>query len=193
MNIEPLSARSRILLAASDLFYEQGFKATGVNEIIKRASVAKATFYAHYESKDSLCFEYLSNRDRVEIVALKQSADDSATPLGKYLALSKSVESYVESTDHRGCAFLNLAAEIPDRDNPLRQVGMDHYNELRLLQREVTDSLLVTDFSLYGHLSGETVAARYLTIVIGGMALSEIYGERWPVQGLPEQVLELLN
>ena len=36
--------RERILATASELFYQQGFRATGVNEVIKQSGVAKATF-----------------------------------------------------------------------------------------------------------------------------------------------------
>ena len=37
-------ARERILETASDLFSSQGYRATGVNEVIDRSGVAKATF-----------------------------------------------------------------------------------------------------------------------------------------------------
>ncbi len=193
MSVDPSSARSRILLAASDLFYEQGFKATGVNEIIKRASVAKATFYAHFESKDLLCHEYLSNRERLEITEIKQSIDVAATPLGKYLALARLIEPYVAATSHRGCGFLNLAAEIPDIENPLRKIGIEHYNSLLQLLTDATEELVASDVSKYGHLSSGKVAIKYLTLIAGGMALSEVYGEQWPVAGLPEAVLELVS
>ncbi|MEO8229413.1 MAG: helix-turn-helix domain-containing protein, partial [Chloroflexota bacterium] len=49
-----VTARERLLAAASELFYERGIQATGVDAIIKAAGVAKATFYRHFPSKDDL-------------------------------------------------------------------------------------------------------------------------------------------
>ena len=49
----------RILAVASELFYRQGYRATGINEVIARSGVAKATFYNHFPSKEDLCLAYL--------------------------------------------------------------------------------------------------------------------------------------
>ncbi len=48
-----MTPRERILAAAYDLFSHRGIRAVGVNELIKHADVAKATFYRHYHSKDA--------------------------------------------------------------------------------------------------------------------------------------------
>lgn len=44
----------RILSAALDLFEEQGFDATAVPEIAKRANVATGSIYRYFDSKDAL-------------------------------------------------------------------------------------------------------------------------------------------
>lgn len=46
--------RNRILDAALDLFEEQGFDATAVPEVAKRAGVATGSIYRYFESKDDL-------------------------------------------------------------------------------------------------------------------------------------------
>ncbi|MGB5338112.1 MAG: TetR/AcrR family transcriptional regulator, partial [Gammaproteobacteria bacterium] len=60
-------ARARILETASDLFAAQGYRATGVNEVIEKSGVAKATFYNHFPSKDELCLAYLKTRNDFEL------------------------------------------------------------------------------------------------------------------------------
>ncbi len=51
---EPLSARERLLAAANELFYEEGVNTVGIDRIIERAGVAKASLYNTFGSKDAL-------------------------------------------------------------------------------------------------------------------------------------------
>src|SRR4051794_18588091 len=47
-------ARERLVLAAVDLFTEQGYDATTVAEIAERAGVTKSTFFRHFPDKREL-------------------------------------------------------------------------------------------------------------------------------------------
>ena len=55
-----IGPRERIIETAQSLFFAQGYKATGINQIIKEAKVAKASFYDHFPSKDDLGEAYLN-------------------------------------------------------------------------------------------------------------------------------------
>ena len=46
--------RTQILSAAADLFAEQGYEQTSIDEIAKKADIAKGTFYYHFESKEDV-------------------------------------------------------------------------------------------------------------------------------------------
>jgi AcrR family transcriptional regulator len=46
--------RERILSAASELFYGRGIHSVGVDRVIERAGVAKASLYHHFHTKDDL-------------------------------------------------------------------------------------------------------------------------------------------
>ena len=56
-----IELREHIIKIASDLFYTNGYNATGINEIIAKADIAKATLYSHFKSKDELCVAYLKS------------------------------------------------------------------------------------------------------------------------------------
>lgn len=47
-------ARERLVIAAVDLFSEQGYDATTVDQIAKRAGVTKSTFFRHFPDKREL-------------------------------------------------------------------------------------------------------------------------------------------
>ena len=58
------SARDRLLAAADELFYEHGVHTVGIDTIIERAAVAKASLYSTFGSKDELVRAYLEGRHR---------------------------------------------------------------------------------------------------------------------------------
>lgn len=60
--VSDLPARERILLAAHDLFYREGIRATGVDKVIAAAGVTKVTFYRHFPSKHDLIRAFLEYR-----------------------------------------------------------------------------------------------------------------------------------
>src|SRR5258708_14365828 len=59
----PASARERLLDAASQLFYDEGVHTVGVDRVVERAGVAKATLYALFGNKEGLVRAYLMARD----------------------------------------------------------------------------------------------------------------------------------
>lgn len=46
--------RKELLDAALELFYEQGYDATSINDIIKKVGVTKGSFYYHFKSKEEV-------------------------------------------------------------------------------------------------------------------------------------------
>lgn len=90
--LEPssLSPRARVLLdVATDVFLELGYRATSIDEIVKRASSSKATVYEVFSSKERLFAAVVDNvvgaiehpitldEDRADLVAtLRQVAEE---------------------------------------------------------------------------------------------------------------------
>src|ERR1700759_2480608 len=56
------SARERLLDAADELFYEEGIHIVGIDRVIDKAGVAKASLYSTFGSKDELVRAYLVRR-----------------------------------------------------------------------------------------------------------------------------------
>ena len=61
--MEPEKIKESILLAAKELFRKYGYHKTSVNEIAKKARIAKATIYKYFDSKeqilDAILMDYL--------------------------------------------------------------------------------------------------------------------------------------
>lgn len=120
------TARERILTVASDLFYQQGIRAVGIDRIIAEAGVAKASLYAHFKSKDDLIVAYLTHlRDtwQAEVDAELAGVEDPADRIRRLFELV--ADDFGDAT-FRGCPFGNAAAEYPDRAHPSRRVTDDY-------------------------------------------------------------------
>jgi AcrR family transcriptional regulator len=181
-NIAP---RERILETAADLFFTQGFRATGINEVIARSGVAKATFYNHFPTKDDLCLAYLRDRNTNEFEAISAFVHDHVTPRERFLAVMESVQPWLEANNLRGCAFLNMVAEVPDPRNLLRKEGLEHYESLRRLIRDLAQNLIRSDVEKYDSLDAQVLTDNYLVVLGGAIAMTEIYHDIWPaIQGV---------
>lgn len=187
------SARERILETATELFANQGFRATGVNEIIEKSGVAKATFYNHFPTKDDLCLVYLRTRDTFELDSIKAYVAKKRTPWGRFLAVIESLEPWLKNTDLRGCGFLNMVAEVPDSKSPLRKVGKKHYQSIRALIRELAAELIESDEQHYGNLDPDAVTDEYMVIISGSVALTEVYHDTWPIRQGIDMVARLVD
>jgi AcrR family transcriptional regulator len=122
----------RILEVASELFYEHGIHAVGVDTIAAASGVTKRTLYDRFGSKDELVAAYLRVRDerwRGVVTAAVEAADG---PLGRMLAPFDVLEGWVADAG-RGCAFVNAFAELDDPGHPGRAVIADEKRWLREL------------------------------------------------------------
>jgi AcrR family transcriptional regulator len=108
-------ARQRLLGTADRLFYEEGFRAVGIDRILAEAGVAKATLYVHFPSKDDLILAVLEHRERSTTEFFRTSMERHAAkakgPLGPFFA---ALREWFESPGFRGCAFQNAAVELAD-------------------------------------------------------------------------------
>ena len=56
-------AADRIRASASELFYREGIRAVGVDEVVERAGVTKPSLYRSFASKDDLAAAYMRDYD----------------------------------------------------------------------------------------------------------------------------------
>src|SRR5271154_177075 len=105
------SPRERLLEAAIELFYAEGVQSVGIDRVIERAGVAKASLYSTYGSKESLVSAYLENRHEVTLgrlrTAVAAAGDD---PVQRILAVFDAQAARFERPEYRGCAFTMAAA-----------------------------------------------------------------------------------
>jgi AcrR family transcriptional regulator len=108
---ERRSARERLLAAAEELFYEEGINTVGIDRVIERAGVAKASLYDVFGSKDELIRAYLVERKEARQARIARRLESSKTPRNRLLAVFDALADICADPAFRGCAFLRASAE----------------------------------------------------------------------------------
>ncbi|MFZ5229494.1 TetR/AcrR family transcriptional regulator [Enterobacter bugandensis] len=136
-----ISVRDKILLTAHDLFYSNGFRATGVDTLIKEAKVTKVTFYRHFPSKSLLILAYLHYRHEIWInwfeTTLRRHLDEGEIPSD---AISATLYEWFISPEFHGCAFINASAEAKSEDieSEIKAICRDHKIETKNMIASLT-------------------------------------------------------
>lgn len=178
------AARQSILDTAARLFAERGYELVGINEIIEKSGVAKATFYSHFRSKELLCTEWLraaaaeaSGRNSA-LLKDPSSAEDKIA--GKFDGLI----AYINECDFRGCPF-SITASMVNPGSEVRQVIADYKAGARAFWQ-----------SLALEVRRDPEAARLLgdgLFLLFSGAVSEAQNARdpWPIHSAKQLALEL--
>jgi AcrR family transcriptional regulator len=128
---KPVSARERLLETAGRLFYERGFLAVGVDEIVAESGVAKMTLYRHFPSKDDLIVAYLRRADDEFCAWFERALDTEREPRAKLIAVFNAISLLAQSRECLGCTFQLSASEFPDPAHPAHAVAVKHKREAR--------------------------------------------------------------
>jgi AcrR family transcriptional regulator len=114
--------REHVLAVTQELFYWQGIRATGVDQIAGRAEVAPTTLYRLFASKDDLVAAYVQRADEQARAqfddAARSAGDDAAAAIA---AVFDAQAGQFAPEQFRGCACLMTLAEYPDEDSPAHQ------------------------------------------------------------------------
>jgi len=138
--------RKQILDAATRLFTDQGYAATSMDHIAKKADVSKQTVYSHFGNKDELFMAAIEQKcDSYHMLDI--SMDDLSDPKGILLTLAQRFLTMLISKEalavHKICAFESKSypniAELFFKAGPERLSGkvaqlMSKFNEQKILK-----------------------------------------------------------
>lgn len=184
-SLQRAPAKGRVLETADELFYSEGIRNVGVDRIIAKASVTKATFYKHFRAKDNLILEYITTRHLNERRKMDALLESAASPQDAFDAYLQAVVEELGRPEFRGCAFINAAAEFSDPAHPVRQMVRSHREwhteTLTTLMRDLgiempgdaADELqLARDGAMTGGYAGDPVAAATALVRVANRVVS---------------------
>lgn len=126
--LESYSDRAQHLIeTALELFYRNGFHATGIDTVLAKANVSKMTLYNHFGSKEELILSALRLRDlRWRKWFISATEKNAETPRERLLATFDALHEWVNSRKFYGCMFINASAEFPKRADPIHKAAAEH-------------------------------------------------------------------
>jgi AcrR family transcriptional regulator len=160
------AARQRILDSAYELFSRRGVRAVGIDEVITNASVAKATLYRHFHSKDALVLAFLQQREQLwtRNWVEAETRRRGETPEEQLLAIFDLFHEWFQKDDFEGCSFINILLEMNDRETAIGKASADHLTNIRSIIRTLAVEAELRDPDQFAHswhilMKGSIVAA----------------------------------
>lgn len=140
----------RLQSAAAALFYSKGY-AVGINDILEKAGIYKATFYKYYDSKDALAADYIECKRDELLALLTQLMAKRPEPVDFFASWVKLLAKGARSPDFYGCPFSNMFAQTLRESPPLAAKLKDAVNQIvaRLAAYLGSGRMAVKVFTLY--------------------------------------------
>jgi len=134
--------RAHVLGVARDLFYRQGIRATGVDEVAAKAGVAPTTLYRVFSSKDDLVGAYVERVDQdFRDLFAEAVAAAGPDPRDQILAIFDREFEEIDSGRFRGCPESMTLAEFPDPGLPAHRNAIAGKSWIRQRIGELTAQL----------------------------------------------------
>ncbi|MFI4934139.1 MAG: TetR/AcrR family transcriptional regulator [Caulobacterales bacterium] len=117
-----MDTRTRIVVAALELFWEKGFNSTSVADILSRSQVNSGSLYHFFPGKQDVLIGVLeAYRDGIGEMLLSPAWDGVDDPIEKIFALlARYRRSLVETDCVYGCPIGSLALELHEPDPAVR-------------------------------------------------------------------------
>lgn len=171
------AVKEKIVKTASQLFYENGFNSTGINEIIDKAGIAKATLYNHFKSKDELCVSYLKHMNTDFMVDIKAYCASKPKGKSQILALFDFLQQFFSSNKFNGCWCIKTVAELP-KDNKLIRIEIQGQKNQFI---QLISNLVQSNLNIRSKKTSESKARQIYLLYEGAVGESHLHQEEWPI------------
>ena len=155
------SARERLLAAANELFYAEGVHTVGIDRVIERAGVAKASLYNTFGSKDELVRAYLEGRHAQMAARITRYIERYGSARERLLGVFEAQGELFAGAGFRGCAFVSASAESPGE--LVEQAASEYRGWIRNL---------LTDLAREAGVAAPEALGRQLHMIYDGASLS---------------------
>jgi AcrR family transcriptional regulator len=125
------SRRDELVSKALDIFYAEGFHATGMDRLVQKTGISKTSMYKYFRTKEDLILATLRLRDQqfrqwfqgqIEVLA--------DTPEARLGVLFDVLAVWFSTPAFKGCLFIKAAAEFQNPGHPIHAQAADHKHQM---------------------------------------------------------------
>jgi len=173
------STRDRLIEAARHLFWERGYGAASLADILTSARANSGSFYHFFDSKEALLravlASYLDGLEPVVMNPARQSVDD---PIERIFAVLAGYRAKLLATQCTyGCPLGRLALEVDAENRPTQDLIAKNFNAWRAAVRGFLDE---ARGRLPADLDSDGLATLVLSIMEGGVMQARAAGNPEP-------------
>ena len=188
-------SKERILASAKELFHENGFQQTSVDEILKKSGVTKSNFYYHFKSKEKLGLIILERfiKQYEADVLIKTLGDSSIRPSERLVEFYNSVKTFHKDLQNpRGCPFGNLAIEMSGSNENFRGKLSAFFNSWeKTIEECMKEGMSKGEFR--SDLPPAVIAQLILSHLEGAIMMVKTHRSIEPLSSGSETILRLLK
>lgn len=179
----------KIIETASFLFYKKGYNSTGINEIISKAGIAKATLYNHFKSKEDICISYLQFKNTTFLADIKTFCETKPKGKQQILAIFDFLEQFFKDKNFNGCWCINTISEIPN-DNV--RIMTEIQSQKNLFMQLISD-LISKNMETIKNKENHILARRIYLLYESAVAESKLHQSDWPIKEAKNLGLLIIN
>jgi AcrR family transcriptional regulator len=169
------SKRNELIQKALDVFYRNGFHATGMDMLVEETGISKTSMYKHFRTKEDLIIAVLRLRDEHFRNWLYRRMEELAeTPREQLIAMFDALEEWFDEAGFKGCMFVKASSEYQDASHPIHQQSADHK---RMLERHMVDLAIKARLA-----SPEALARQLLLLKEGAIVTAHLAHTENPAQ-----------
>lgn len=189
MLVKKIDKEQRLLDASLELFLDNGFNNVSIDQICKKAQIAKGTFYLYFKDKDDILQGVLNRESKIIIINLfTQTIKQENLNLEKRILYftNLAIDYFIEHKSLLALFKRNFALPIT-----LNDIHNDDNHEIK----EVVDSF-INDTELSKKYDTETIYKLIYIVIemIGSVAYSSIcLNTPGPIEEIKPMILEIAN
>ncbi|MBI5154783.1 TetR/AcrR family transcriptional regulator [Candidatus Poribacteria bacterium] len=130
---ERLDTRDRLIEAARELFWKQGYTATGIAQILKAADAKSGSLYYFFPTKEDLLIAVLQRYKKLLWPMVVSPVFERVTdPVERIFGILDGYRQLMLATNFtKGCPIGNLALEMSDTHEEVRQLLAENFTGWR--------------------------------------------------------------
>jgi TetR/AcrR family transcriptional repressor of nem operon len=167
-----MDTREKLVRTAEKLMLHDGYSATRVDEVIRKAGLSKGSFYHFFDSKEALGLAALEHyyADRVGRLAAGGYATE-ADPMRRAHGFLKHASRVAEDLWKTGCLLASLAADAAGSNRAISNALKKRTSDMRALVADLLSPFATPE------ITAADLADQFLVCIEGSIVLARIYDD----------------
>ena len=178
------ASRAKLVACAAELFWRQGYNATGLTEILQAANLPKGSLYFYFEGKRDLAAAVIEYYRRIVSEDMKQMAEGRDWREFVHALTQKHLSS-AAGGEHNGCPFAVMGMELALSEPEIAGLYAAALDEARQIMAEVLER------SGLNHEDAGALSSLELTIFEGKLLLFRISGDAAHLEAMGREMIQV--